>query len=223
MHQVKIIIADAGRTAAHAQKIISGISPYYAAKYRAIKVKQEACQELTAGFLLKHYLGVCDDGQLIRTAYGKPMLRAGKVYFNLSHSGDYVVLAIADMDIGVDMEQVMDVHWPSVRKVFSKKQQEHLEQTPERERPRQFTRMWTECEALLKLWGTGFAAETAGEHEGMLREHAGQSWESGGQCRESGGQPGGMVHWIEYGDYVITCAAYEEFYMSVEDGVEPME
>ena len=85
MHEIKIVIADAGQTAAYADDIIGGIPQYYAAKYRNIKVKQEACQELTAGFLLKSYLGIYDDGQIIRNEYGKPMLRSGEVHFNLSH------------------------------------------------------------------------------------------------------------------------------------------
>lgn len=191
IHEVKIIIAHVGRTALHADEMIGGIPQYYAAKYRDIKVKQEADQELTAGFLLKQYLGVWDDAQLIRNGYGKPSLRSGKAYFNLSHSGDYVVLAVADMDIGTDMEKIMDVHWPSVRKIFSLKQQMQLEQTPKLKQPGQFTMLWTECEAVLKLLGTGFAEPAAPVER--------------------------AVHWISYRDYVIACAAYEEFNVSVEE------
>lgn len=193
IHEAKIVIADAGQMAAYAHEVIGGIPQYYAAKYRNIKVKQEACQELTAGFLLKSYLGVADDGQIIRNEYGKPMLRSGEVHFNLSHSGNYVALAIADVEIGVDMEKIMDVHWPTVKKVFSGEQQARLKQTPEMEQPALFTRMWTECEAVLKLWGTGFAA---GEAAGPGKR---------------------FVHWFLYKDYVIACAAAEQFQISVRE------
>lgn len=196
MHEIKIVIADAGQTAAYADDIIGRIPQYYAAKYRNIKVKQEACQELTAGFLLKSYLGIYDDGQIIRNEYGKPMPRSGEVHFNLSHSGNYVALALADMEIGVDMERIMDVHWPTVKKVFSREQRMRLEQTPKAEQPALFTRMWTECEAVLKRLGTGFAA---GEETGR-------------------GEPDGrFVHWLPYEDYVIACAADEEFRICVRE------
>lgn len=204
VHKVKVVLADAGQTAAYAEEIIGGIPQYYAEKYRNIKIKQEAGQELTAGFLLKHYLGVCEDAQLIRTKYGKPMLQSGEVHFNLSHSGNLVALGIADMDIGVDLEKIMDVHWPSVKKVFSGIQQEQLKQTPEREQPRQFTRMWTECEAVLKLKGSGFAA-----------------WEqeNGRADQECVRPEGQIIHWIRYSNYVIACAAYKDFNLSVEAGI----
>ena len=58
MHLVGIRIADAGRIALHAEKIIDGISQYYVHQYRRIKKKQEADQELAAGFLLGKYLDV---------------------------------------------------------------------------------------------------------------------------------------------------------------------
>ena len=193
MQKVKIIIADADRIAAHGDEFIHSIPQYYAEKYRNIKVKQEACQELTAGFLLKSYLGVWSDGQLIRNRSGKPMLRSGEICFNLSHSGNYVALAIAEMEIGVDMERIMDIHWPSVRKVFSGEQQVRLKQTPEKEQSIQFTRMWTECEAALKLLGTGFAAGAVYENEGRF------------------------VHWFQYEDYMVACAANEDFQISVRE------
>ena len=58
MHLVRIRIADAGRIALHAEKIMDGIPQYYVQQYRRIKKKQEADQELAAGFLLKKYLNV---------------------------------------------------------------------------------------------------------------------------------------------------------------------
>ena len=92
MHLVRIRIADAGRIALHAEKIMDGIPQYYVQQYRRIKKKQEADQELAAGFLLKKYLNVSSDAQFVRLGHGKPVLKSGNSYFNLSHSGDGVVL-----------------------------------------------------------------------------------------------------------------------------------
>ena len=194
MHLVGIRIADAGRIALHAEKIIDGISQYYVHQYRRIKKKQEADQELAAGFLLGKYLDVRSDA-----------LKSGKNYFNLSHSGDYAVLASADIDIGVDIEQIKDVHWPTVRKVFTLGQREQLEQAVEAKRPELFTKCWTECEAVLKLRGTGFAADTA-----MANARSG-STESEDRRRHL------YVHSFRYKEYMIACAAYGEFDVSVEE------
>ena len=144
MHSVSVVLADAGQIAEYAEEILPFIPQYYANGYQRIRRKQEAQQELASGFLLSQYLGVSRDEQLVRTAHGKPSLRPGGKHFNLSHSGRYAALAIADMDIGLDIEQIRAVHWPTVRKVFSRRQQELLARTPEAE---------------LKLLGTGFAVD----------------------------------------------------------------
>jgi len=191
MHEVKIIIADARQVAACGDEIIGVISRYYAQQYQRIKKKQEADQELTAGFLLKKYLGVISNDQIIRTEYGKPMLRSGNAFFNLSHSGEYVVLAVADMEIGVDVETILDVHWPTVNKIFSKKQKVELELTAASGQPIQFTRLWTECEAVLKLVGTGLGVKSVIENTPV-------------------------IHHISSSNIIISCAAYEEFYITVK-------
>ena len=92
MHLVRIRIADAGRIALHAEKIMDGIPQYYVQQYRRIKKKQEADQELAAGFLLKKYLNVSSDAQFVRLEHGKPVLKSGNSFFNLSHSGEYTCL-----------------------------------------------------------------------------------------------------------------------------------
>lgn len=240
MHLVRIRIADAGRIALHAEEIIDNIPQYYADQYRRIKRKQEADQELAAGFLLEKYLDVSRDGQLVRLGHGKPAMKSGKHYFNLSHSGGYAVLAAADIDIGVDIEQIRDVHWPTVRKVFTLQQREQLEQAGEMEQPELFTKYWTECEAVLKLQGTGFAEGiTPGNARGGSTEPG--STEPGsteprsteprrtepGNTEPGNTEPGNTesegrrllssVHSFRFKEYMIACAAYGEFYVSVEE------
>ena len=205
MHLVRIRIADAGRIALHAEKIMDGIPQYYVQQYRRIKKKQEADQELAAGFLLEKYLDVSRDGQLVRLGHGKPALKSGKHYFNLSHSGEYTVLAAADIDIGVDIEQIKDVHWPTVQKIFTAEQREQLERTGEAGRPELFAKYWTECESVLKLKGTGFAAETVTSDTGPGRTGSGD------------GRLPLKVYSFRYKEYMIACAAYGAFYVSVEE------
>ena len=57
-----------------------------------------ANQELLAGYMLYKYLGISSDEQLVRNEHGKPEIAAGyknesAAFFNLAHSGPYVVLA----------------------------------------------------------------------------------------------------------------------------------
>ena len=72
------------------------------------------------------YLNIEHEEQLIINENGNPFLKAGEPFFNLSHSGNYVVLAIADCEIGVDIEHIMQCHEATVKKVYSPRMQEEL-------------------------------------------------------------------------------------------------
>ena len=70
---------------------------------------------LCAEILLRY--GLAQAGvqkQDIRFRYqqsGKPFLEGNHLpYFSISHSGDYVMCAIASEEIGVDVEQCTDIH-----------------------------------------------------------------------------------------------------------------
>ncbi len=154
---VKIIIADARLAEGKEEYLLSQAAPCYVKKHKASKIKKDALQELVTGYLLKHYLGISKDEQLTYNMYDKPSLASADTCFNISHSGDYVVLAIADCEVGVDIEKVMPFHEATVKKVFHTKQKEELYKTEGLARNERFTQMWTQCEARLKLKGVGFA------------------------------------------------------------------
>lgn len=156
-NKVKLIIADIQKLRGKEEQILSRIASCYAKKYRNTKIRRDAEQELTAGYLLWKYLGVGRDEQLTYNACHKPLLASGTAFFNLSHSGELVVLAVAECDIGVDVEMIMDCHEATVKKMFSETQQEELLRLEGKERDERFTEIWTTYEAVLKLKGTGFS------------------------------------------------------------------
>ncbi len=107
-------------------------------------------------------LGVAPDQ--IRFRYGtrgKPEIAepARDLHFNLSHSGDWAVLAVAGDPIGVDLEKID----PRVRitelarRFFSAEDLEWLLAQPEQLRQRAFFRLWVTREAWLKATGDGLS------------------------------------------------------------------
>ena len=96
MTKGRIIIADIEKISCKEEWILSQIAQRYVEKYQKHKRETDKKQELIAGYLLKEYLGVENDAQLVMNKNGKPMLVDARKHFNLSHSGKYVVLAIAD-------------------------------------------------------------------------------------------------------------------------------
>jgi len=91
---------------------------------------------------------------------GKPYLENIPLYFNLSHSGDYVLCAVSGLEVGADLQKIQPV---DVRKLakrfFSEPECRTLERCEnDKERQRLFFRLWTRKEAWGKLTGEGVAA-----------------------------------------------------------------
>lgn len=195
MKKIRIIVADVQQMELEPEKILPQIAPRYVEKFKRFKVQKEANQELLTGYMMKEYLGVTRDEQLRINEQGKPFLAEGKPYFSISHSGNYVILAIADCEIGVDVERIRKYHDATARRVFTEEQLQSLQNLEGEEQNEAFSRMWTACEAVLKLQGTGFTID----------------WN---QIKESG--DGCQVESVRYGDYFISCAAWDTVEIQLE-------
>jgi 4'-phosphopantetheinyl transferase len=97
-------------------------------------------------------------------AFGKPFLvealNAGRLQFNVSHSGDIVLVAVtAGRQIGVDVERIRDdVEIDDItERFFSSREQADLAALPLHERRDAFFRCWSRKEALIKARGEGLS------------------------------------------------------------------
>ena len=112
--------------------------------------------------VLARYAGLPADAlPLVPDAYGKPRLAAPAAPgFNLSHSGEIVLLAIArGVAPGIDVEALR----PRPRalqlaqRYFTAAEAAVLARLPEGDRQQTFYRLWTAKEAVLKALGRGLA------------------------------------------------------------------
>lgn len=99
--------------------------------------------------------------------HGKPHLIDASLdlRFNLSHSGERALLAIAlGRDVGIDIEQwkTMSDMLGVAEHVFSPTELARLQQTPDERRPDVFFRVWTRKESFIKAHGDGMAFPLAG-------------------------------------------------------------
>ena len=78
-------------------------------------------------------------------ANGKPYLEGAPFCFNLSHSGDYVVCALSDREVGVDIEKVRHISEGVMRRFVGNCTESDEENT----------RLWTRYEAIGKCLGVG--------------------------------------------------------------------
>jgi 4'-phosphopantetheinyl transferase len=126
---------------------------------------QERRRRVCARSVLRHVLGAYVGAppgalQFVTDAHGKPRLANGP-QFNLSHSGEVMMLAVCAVGpVGLDVDRCgrLDADWDAVTaRTFSEGERAQLLRMPEAERPCAALRGWVRKEAYAKARGAGFA------------------------------------------------------------------
>lgn len=76
--------------------------------------------------------------------------------FNISHSGEYVVLAVSEKSVGIDIERIKSIDLNLATDVFHQEELAYLFQKKEGELER-FFRLWTLKESFIKAVGEGLS------------------------------------------------------------------
>ena len=126
--------------------------------------KREAVSRGSLRLLLGAYLGRPPaEVAFAAEAQGKPVLAGspagGRIEFNVSHSGEWAVLAFARARrVGVDLERWREIETEQILGDFFRPEEaEEWRQQPAAERPAAFFAAWTLKEAYLKAPGVGLA------------------------------------------------------------------
>ena len=123
---------------------------------------QNGDQHGTAELLLNRSLEQCTDVQTParyhRNEHGKPyLMETPEIYVNWSHSMDYVICAISDQEVGIDLQKMdREPKENLIRKALTEEEQEFYRSVPKPERQKLFYQYWSVKESFLKALGTGF-------------------------------------------------------------------
>ena len=118
----------------------------------AIEPAEKYSTEELARKMLAHISGV-DPEKIVfyRTENGKPQSNL-PLYFNCSHSGEYVVCAVSEKDVGVDLERIRPVN-PRLERTLTEAERRWLANLPSQKRDEGFLRLWTLKESWIKCRG----------------------------------------------------------------------
>lgn len=139
---------------------MADILPWKERKLKAAKYlkNSDRCLCIGAGGLLYYVLrqyGV-SDFELHENLYGKPELKEDQnLKFNLSHSGNYIVCAVGDAQVGIDVENSKKDNFDIAEKWFAEKEYQWLSETKDRQEG--FNRLWTLKESYIKMRGMGLS------------------------------------------------------------------
>ena len=144
-------------------QLLNLISPQKQKKLKSIKdslsAQQGLASELLARAVICNKLGWQNSAiEFCYNDFGKPILcNARDFHFNLSHSGDWVVMAISSADVGIDIEQVVPLDLSIAQHFFSAREYHKLNSLPVSLQLNFFYQIWTLKESYIKMTGQGLS------------------------------------------------------------------
>jgi len=157
---VRLYAADIRQIAPKAQQLIPLLNEERQSRVRALGDTRSALLSLAAGLLLYDAFGGTERHvRFERGNRGKPHL-PGNTPFNITHAGDYAVLALSSRTVGVDLEMVRPIDWQKIAtRFFHPEERAYLAGTSNP--GAEFFRIWTLKESYLKAEGVGFSVSPA--------------------------------------------------------------
>lgn len=146
----------AGFTEKTYREILGVISEERVRRAERCRTEQKKYLSAAAGYLLACALkeaGISVKTPLSYGEHGKPCI--GGLHFNLTHSGTVAVIAVADGEVGVDIQKISSVREKVIARVCTERERNYLDGFPGAAREREFFRLWTAKESAGKFLGTG--------------------------------------------------------------------
>lgn len=99
------------------------------------------------------------DIRFAENKYGKPHVIGWResLYFNVSHSGEWIVCAIDIRPVGIDVERIIPIDLQIAHQFFSKQECVQLMSMPAEQRLPYFFEIWTMKESYIKADGRGLS------------------------------------------------------------------
>lgn len=110
-------------------------------------------RSLVAGLLLRREIG---NRAITLGEHGKPYTEG--IFFSLSHSGDIVAIAVDNVEVGMDVEQIAEESRLKIAERFYHPNEREAVRSAD-DHARAFTQIWTRKEAYLKMTGEGISTD----------------------------------------------------------------
>ncbi len=142
MQTVKLYVADTDLGKKHFRFLLENVS--VGQKEKALRYANEIDQIRS---LLSSYLkNQLSREELLKNENGKPYFADGP-YFNISHSGKYVLMVVSTTEIGVDVEEIKNKDMSSLVRIFNEAEAKMIKEHSD------FYYLWCAKESLIKCMG----------------------------------------------------------------------
>jgi 4'-phosphopantetheinyl transferase len=137
-------------------------------KILACRAKEDRCRSLAAGLLLR--MALSHEGVSYMEAEfsygdsGKPYLKDSDLFFSRTHAGEMAVCALADREVGADIEQLSRFAGQETKAARIARRimtEEELRLWKEEPTGEELVRIWTRKESYAKYTGEGLSCDFA--------------------------------------------------------------
>ena len=143
MEKIKLFIADIDLANAHHHFLLKNISEEQKQKALRFKNEKDQLRSLLSSYLVNQL----SKEELKKNPTGKPYFEHGP-YFNISHSGKYVVMAVSSHEVGIDIEENVDKDMSMLIKIFNEAEGKMIKEHAD------FYYLWCAKESLIKCMGS---------------------------------------------------------------------
>lgn len=95
---------------------------------------------------------------ILKNKYGKPYLKDSNIYFSISHTEGYFVMAVGDRECGIDIEKDRELDYRKISKMMFDE---------EIDNKATFLKRWVKHEAKTKLMGLSMFSSEVKSEEGI--------------------------------------------------------
>ena len=146
MEIVKLLIVDIDLARSHYHFLLKNISEEQKEKMLGYKNEKDQIRCLLSSYLVNQL----SKEELKKNETGKPYYPNGP-FFNISHSGKYVIMAVANQEVGVDIEENTDKNMDVLLKIFNEAEAKMIKEHAD------FYYLWCAKESLIKCMGTSIS------------------------------------------------------------------
>ena len=139
-------------------KLLNNLNENDKEKILKYKKYEDSLRSLYGKLLLKDEPNL-KELNLSYNKYGKPYLKdkCTDTHFNISHSGEWVVLAIDTVPIGIDIQEITNADINIAKRFFSKEESEYIFSLSNENQIEAFFKLWSLKEAYVKAEGRGLS------------------------------------------------------------------
>ena len=146
MEIVKLLIVNIDLANTYHHFLMKNLSDEQKEKAARFKNEKDQMRCLLSSYLISQL----SKEELKRNEMGKPYYPNGP-HFNISHSGKYIVMAIADSEVGVDIEEDIEKNMDILLKIFNEAEAKMIKEHAD------FYYLWCAKESLIKCMGSSIS------------------------------------------------------------------